>query len=200
MTMKKPLITLVLAVAAAPLAGCISFGAKPPPSLMTLTATSAPAAGSQQNSASAKSIVIQVPVTPASIATPNVPVQATPTTIAYVKEAVWAEPPARLFARLLADTVSARSGMVVLSTVQSIGDPSASLAGELRTFGLDATSREAVVVYDAALTRSGATTVEKHRFEARVPVAAIDAASAGPALNQAANQVASEVSDWVAAR
>jgi len=50
------------------------------------------------------------------------------------------------------------------------------------------------------LTRVNATAVEKRRFEARVPVAAIDAVSAGTALNQAANQVAAEVATWVAGR
>lgn len=190
---------LLLLAAALPLAGCISFGAKPPPSLLTLDATSAPAVGADQNSAKARSITIQVPSTPTAIAGGRVPVQATPTTIAYVKDALWAEPPARLFARLLSDTVSARSNMVVLSTVQSIADPSATLAGELRRFGLDATTREAVVTYDASLTRAGKETVEKRRFEARVPVTAIDAASAGPAISQAANQVAVEVAAWVAA-
>lgn len=189
---------LLLLAAALPLAGCISFGAKPPPSLLTLDATSAPAVGADQNSAKARSITIQVPATPTAIAGGRVPVQATPTTIAYVKDAQWAEPPARLFARLLADTVSARSNMVVLSTVQSIGDPSATLAGDLRRFGLDASTREAVVTYDGALTRAGKETVEKRRFEARVPVSAIDAANAGSAISQAANQVAVEVATWVA--
>ncbi|MEA1085216.1 ABC-type transport auxiliary lipoprotein family protein [Sphingomonas sp. CD22] len=190
---------LLLLAAALPLAGCISFGAKPPPSLLTLDAISAPAVGADQNSAKTRSITIQVPATPTAIAGGRVPVQATPTTIAYVKDALWAEPPARLFARLLSDTVSARSNMVVLSTVQSIGDPSATLAGELRRFGLDATTREAVVTYDASLVRAGKETVEKRRFEARVPVTAIDAATAGPAISQAANQVAVEVATWVAA-
>lgn len=190
---------LLLLAAALPLAGCISFGAKPPPSLLTLEATSAPAVGTEQNSARARSITIQVPTTPASLATARVPVQATPTTIAYVEEAQWTEPPARLFARLLSDTVTARSNMVVLSTVQSISDPSATLTGELRRFGLDATTREAVVTYDAALTRAGAQTVEKRRFEARVPVSAIDAVNAGTTLSQAANQVAADVAAWVAA-
>jgi cholesterol transport system auxiliary component len=55
---------------------------------------------------------------------------------------------------------------------------------------------EAVLVYDAALAR-GADRVETRRFEARVPVAAVDAASAAPALNQAANQVADEVAAWI---
>lgn len=189
---------LLILAAGLPLAGCISFGAKPPPSLLTLEAASAPAVGAQQDSAKARSITVQLPSTPAAIAGARVPVQATPTSVAYVKDAQWSEPPARLFARLLSDTISARSNMVVLSTVQSIGDPSATLAGELRRFGLDATSREAIVTYDAALTRAGKDTVEKRRFEARVPVAAIDATSAGPALSQAANQVADEVAAWVA--
>ena len=191
---------LLIVAAVLPLAGCISFGAKPPPSLLTLETAAAPSVGAEQNSAKARSITIQVPSTPTSIAGARVPVQATPTTIAYVEDAQWSEPPARLFARLLSDTVSARSNMVVLSTVQSISDPSATLTGELRRFGLDATTREAVVTYDAALTRAGGDTVEKRRFEARAPVSAIDAANAGTALSRAANQVAGEVASWVAAR
>lgn len=182
---------------AAPLAGCISFGAKPPPSLLTLSAGTPVAPGTRQDSGTQRSIVVQVPATAAALATPRVPVQATPTTIAYVKDAIWSEPPARLFARLLAETVTARANMVVLSGVQSLSDPSAALGGELKAFGLDAASSNAVVTFDATLVRPGQTRVEKQRFEARVPVAAIDAASAGPALNDAANQVAAQVADWV---
>jgi cholesterol transport system auxiliary component len=188
---------LILAVALLPLSGCISFGAKPPPALLTLDAQAQPQAGQAQSSATAKSILIQVPSTPTAIATARVPVQATGNSIAYVKDAQWTEPPARLFARLLSDTVTARAGMVVLSPAQSFSDPSATLGGELRTFGLDAVQRQAVVTYDASFTRAGQTTVEKRRFEARVPVAAIDAVSAGAALSQAANQVAAQVADWV---
>ena len=187
---------LVLA-ALAPLAGCISFGAKPPPSLLTLQAAVPVPVGAQESSATAKSITIAVPAVPQSLATARVPVQATATSVAYVEKALWVEVPARLFARLLADTVTTRTGRVVLSGAQSVSDPGARLGGELRNFGLDATTREAVVTYDASLLRADAAAVEKRRFEARVPVAAIDAVSAGPALNQAANQVAGEVADWV---
>lgn len=188
-----------LAVAcAAPLAGCISFGAKPPPSLLTLTATAMPAVGQQLSSAQGRSITIEVPVAPQAVATTRVPVQVSPTTIAYIPKALWAEPPTRLFARLMSDTIAARTGRVVLSTVQAVSDPSAHLSGELRGFGLDANTHEAVVTFDAALVRvSGKGPVEKRRFEARVPAATIDAAGAGPALNAAANQVAAQVSDWV---
>ncbi len=190
---------LLLLAAALPLAGCISFGAKPPPSLLTLEEAAMPAVGKVENSANARSIVIQVPTTPAAIAVTRVPVEETPTSLAYVKNAQWAEPPARLFARLLADTVTARTNMVVLSSVQSIADPSATLAGELRRFGLDATRREAVVVYDAALTPAGKDNVCKRLIEAHLQIGAIDAANAGPALSNAANRVAGEVATWVAA-
>jgi cholesterol transport system auxiliary component len=177
------------------LSGCLSFGAKPPKSLLTLTPATPVTVGQAQSSARARSIVVQVPTTTAALANTRVPVQATPTTLAYVKDAAWAEPPARLFARLLADTMTA-GGVVVLSGVQSVDSPAGNLGGELRQFGFDATDRTAVVTFDAALTRGGQNAIEKRRFEARVPVATIDAASAGTALNDAANQVAAQVTDW----
>ena len=192
--MKTPLLILL---AALPLSACISFGAAPPPTLLTLTSASSVPVGQDQNSGTARSITLQVPTVPQALATARVPVQSTATSIAYVKDAQWAEPPARLFARLMSDTVAARTGMVVLSTVQAVGDPSAMLGGELRNFGLDATTREAVVTFDASLTRAGMQSVEKRRFEARVPVAAIDAPSAAAGINTAANSVAQQVADWV---
>ena len=198
MTMKaRGRTILALAAASLPLAGCISFGAKPPETLLTIASTQPVAVGAAQSSAAARTVTVAVPAVPQALATNRVPVQATPTTIAYVKEALWAEPPARLFARLVADTLTARTGRVVLTPAQSLSDPGARLGGELRNFGLDAASRQAVVTFDASLIRINATNVEKRRFEARVPVAAIDAASAGPALSDAANQVAAQVADWV---
>ena len=188
----------VLVIAAAlPLAGCFSFGGKPPKQLLTLSPAAQPQPGVAQTSTAASAIVVQVPAVPQAIANTRVPVQASDTAIAYVKDAQWAEPPARLFARLLADTLTARANMVVLSPAQSFGAPSADLGGELRSFGLDAGQRQAVVIYDASLTRAGRDAVEKRRFEARVPVAAIDALSAGAALSQGANDVAAQVADWV---
>lgn len=192
--MKTPLIILA---AALPLAACVSFGAKPPAALLTLTATAAIPVGQAQSSATAKTITIAVPAVPQSLATARIPVQSGATAITYVKDGLWAEPPARLFARLLADTMTVRTGRVVLSTAQSLSDPGARLGGELRTFGVDGATREAVVTYDASLIRGDAATVEKRRFEARVAVAAIDAPGAATALNDAANRVAGEVADWV---
>ncbi len=188
---------IAILLAALPLSACISFGAEPPDQLLTLNATAQVPVGQTQNSANAKAIVVTVPVTSASLAVQRVPVQATATSIAYVKDAQWTEPPARLFARLLSDTIAARTGRVALSQVQAVTESNDQLDGELRNFGLDAATSEAVVTYDAALTRSGRDNTEKRRFEARVPVTAIDALTVGPALNQAANQVAGQVADWV---
>lgn len=198
MTVRAFANKLLIVAALVPLAGCIRFGASPPPSLLTIAPQVQPAVGTAQSSAGARAIVIEVPSVPQSIAGTRVPVQATDTSIAYIKDAQWAEPPARLFARLLSDTLTARARMVVLSPAQSFDAPSAALGGELRSFGVDAVQRQAVVIYDASFTPAGSTAVQKQRFEARVPVAAIDAAQAGTALSQAANQVAQQVSDWVA--
>ena len=190
--MKKLSVLLLL-----PLAGCIRFGAEPPPALLTLAPAAPIAAGATQSSAQARSITVQVPVVPQELAVTRVPVQSSATSIAYVKEAQWVEPPARLFARLLSDTLTSRANMVVLSTRQGFADPGAQLTGELREFGIDAGRSEAVVVYDATLQRAGSTAFEKRRFEGRAPVATIDANSVGPAINQAANTVATAVADWV---
>ena len=183
--------------AALPLAACISFGAKPPPSLLTLQPTTPLPAGPAQTAVAGRTITIRVPATPQEIAGVAVPVRATDTTLAYIKDAVWVEPPSRLFARLVSDTVAGDTGRVVLDPRQFNQDPGALLSGELRSFGVDAASSSAVVIFDGTLARGGTAGIEKRRFEARVPIAAIDAPSAGQGLNQAANQVAHDVAAWV---
>jgi cholesterol transport system auxiliary component len=56
-----------------------------------------------------------------------------------------------------------------------------------------------LVRYDAALSTQGGTGVQTRRFEART-LADGTAATVGPALNQAANQVAAEVAGWIGGR
>lgn len=189
--------TLLALVAFAPLAGCISFGAKPPASLLSLTSAVSVPPGQTQSSATAPTITILIPGASQAIAGNRIPVQASQTSIAYVEKAQWVEPPNRMFVRLLIDTVPAKTGRIVLSSAQSFSDPGAILSGELRNFGVDAGTKEAVVTFDASLIRTTGKVVEKRRFEARVPVTAIAAAPVGQALNQAANQVASDIADWV---
>ena len=185
---------LALATAALALSGCLSFGAKPPPTLMRLTADAqAPAAS--RTAASGQAITVVPPSAPAELMTPRVPVRTGATQVAYVKDAQWVEVPTVLFARLLSETIAAKSHRVVLDPKQFTFDPGQRLTGTLQAFGLDSDRMEAVLVYDAAVSRG--ESVETRRFEARVPVAAIDAANAPAALNQAANQVAAEVAAWV---
>ena len=195
--MNKLVRVLVFLPLTAGLSSCISFGAKPPPSLLTLTSTASMSPGQSQTSANAATILIQVPAVSQALATPRVPVQTSGTSIAYVADAVWVEQPARLFARLMSDTIAAKTGRIVLSAAQSFADPGARLSGELRNFGIDAATNEAVVTFDAALMRGGGNAIEKRRFEARTPLTVVDATNSGIGLNQAANQVAAEVADWV---
>lgn len=184
---------LVLA-AALTVSGCLSFGAEPPPTLMRLT-SDAQLAASSRTAAAGQAITVVPPTAPAELLTPRVPVRTGATQVAYVKDAQWVEVPTILFARLLSETIAAKSGRVVLDPKQFTFDPGQRLTGNLHTFGLDADRMEAVLIYDAAVSRG--ESVETRRFEARVPVPALDAASAPAALNQAANQVAAEVAAWV---
>lgn len=177
------------------LSGCLSFGPKVPPTLMRLT-SDAQIAASSRSSAAGEAITVVPPTASAELNTPRVPVRTGATQLAYVKDAQWVEVPTILFARLVSETIAAKTGRVVLDPKQFTFDPGQRLTGTLQTFGLDADRMQAVLVYDAAVSR-GKDSVETRRFEARVPVAALDAASAPGALNQAANQVAAEVAAWV---
>ena len=189
----RPILVLAAALA---LSGCFSFGSKPPPVLMRLTATEARTTGTSRTAGAGDAITVVVPTVPQELRTMRVPVRTGGIGVSYLKDAQWVGNPDALFARLLSETIAARSGRVVLDPLQTTFDPGTRLSGTLATFGLDADTSEAVVVYDAVLAR-GADAVESRRFEARAPVTVVDAASAPAALNQVANQVAAEVAAWV---
>lgn len=171
-------------------------GAKVPDTLMTLSPAQTRAAAATRTAGEGEAITVVVPTVPRELATLRVPVHQSEIAVAYLKNAQWVEMPANLFARLVSETVAATTGRVVLDPNQFTFDPGQRLTGTLQRFGLDATSMEVVAIYDAALARQGGG-VTTRRFEARVPVAAADAASVAPALNQAGNQIATEVAGWV---
>lgn len=195
--LRAPLKLLPAIVAMIPLSACISLAAKPPASLLTLTADAAVPVGQTVSTGSAPTISITVPSVPQSLANARIPVQTSATSIAYVKDALWSEQPSRLFARLMAETIAAKTGRAVLSGSQAFADPGAKLGGELRRFGIDGANGDAVVSFEATLQRGADKIFEKRRFEAREPTSAITADNAGTALNRAANKVAGEVADWV---
>lgn len=189
---KRAGMAIILALG---LSGCISFGPKPPDQLLTLTPATSVPAGTTQTVGAGEAITVLWPGIPAELNTNRVPVQATPTSVAYVKDAQWTEPPNRLFARLLGEVIEARTGRPVLSGRQFAFDPGMRVSGQLLRFGVDAATNSAVVVFDAVAARG--SDIRTRRFEARAPVSEIKAVPVGDALNQAANQVAADVADWL---
>lgn len=179
------------------LSGCVSLGGgDPPSSLLTLTPEATAPAGSAHTGTQADTLAVHVPETPAAIDVLRVPVQVDDATIAYVQEAVWVEKPARLFRRVLAETIRVETGQLVIDG----DDPSlfadVHLRGTLRQFGYDAQTSSVIVRYDAIKTgESGA--VETRRFEAVEQGVLANSASVGRALNSAANDVARQVADWL---
>lgn len=193
--MKKTLLLLALGVS---LSGCVSLGGKPPAALMTLTSAATLPADAARTAQAGDAITILVPIVPQAISTTRIAVMDGTTALAYVKDAAWVEPPARLFQRLVSETVAARTGRVVLDPRQFAVSPGTQVSGSLKAFGIDPRKGEAVVIYEAALTPDRGQTVRTRRFEAREPVGEVEAATAGRALNAASNRVAEQVASWIA--
>jgi len=186
---------LIVALGALSLAGCFG-GKKVPPTLLTLSSSAPAPASVNRTAAPGDAITIDVPVIPKELATTRVPAQVGPSAIAYIKDVQWVESPDRLFQDLLQETVVRTTGRVVLDPRQSALDPGIHLTGTLSRFGYDASLGAVLVRYDGALSSPGGTRVVTRRFEAQVPADGT-AGTVGPALNAAANQVASEVAAWV---
>jgi cholesterol transport system auxiliary component len=190
--------TALMIGASLALSACVSLGGgKPPTQLLTLTSSASLAPDAGQTAKGAAAITIAIPTVPQAIATTRVAVSDGPVAIAYVKDAVWVEPPARLFQRVVSETVAAKTGRVVLDPRVFTVEPGIIVQGQLKAFGIDATKQEAVIIYDAMIQRDRGKSVETRRFEVRKPIASVTAAPVGIALNAATNDVAERVADWV---
>ncbi|WP_324828282.1 ABC-type transport auxiliary lipoprotein family protein [Qipengyuania zhejiangensis] len=190
---KFPLAALAPALL---LGGCVSFGEDPPPSLLTLTATATAPAGVAAQGSNASALALVEFDVPQALAVTRVPVHVSDTEIAYLQDAVWVERPARLFRRLIGETIRARSGRMVIDGDDPGAGANDRLHGTLRSFGYDAPTSSVVVVFDAVRSGTGSS-VTTRRFEARVPGVLPEVGSVAPALNAAANDVAGQVADWV---
>jgi cholesterol transport system auxiliary component len=197
--MLRPFSAALALAVAMPLAGCISLGPKAPPYFLNLTAAEAPAAGAARTAGPGEAITLYVPTVPQELQTTRVPVRSGANAISYLKDAQWVESPARLFQQLLAATTDRRTGRLVLNPRQASLDPGQRILGDLERFGIDASPAQAVVVFEAMRQNRDGTRIEQRRFEARVPIAAVEPAAAGAGLNTAANQVAAQVADWIGA-
>lgn len=188
----------LLAVA---LAGCgplvqIGGNAPRPEVLYTITAA-APAGGSAGTVDPGGTVSVATPDIPGVLRTVRLPVAVSDTEVQYVKAAVWAEQPNRLFRQLLADTL-AGSGVAVIDA-RSAGRPAdRQLTGQLLAFGADVRGQSPVVRvrYDATLAGPGG--VRQKRFERMVPVGRVEGPEVARALNAAANALAGDVAAWVA--
>jgi cholesterol transport system auxiliary component len=180
------------------LGGCISLGGPPPESLLTLSATSPAPAGSGAAASSERAVIAVLALdAPAKLDVLRVPVAVSDTEIAYLKDAIWVEKPARLFRHLLGETLRAKSGdkALVLDGDETVALATTSLRGTLVDMGYDASSGSVVVRYDAIRVDANGNATTR-RFEARESGVPAEARAVGAAINRAANTVASDVAVW----
>ena len=198
--MKPAFAAAALAAASLGLSACVSLGgAEPPESLLTLSSSATAPAGSGAVTGAEGSqgaIAVLTPEVPAKLDVMRVPVQVSDTEIAYLQEAVWIEKPARLFRRLLGETLRTRSGALVIDSDDTPALASQTVRGTLLDMTYDASSSSVVVRFEAIRSGEGGV-VTSRRFEAREDSVMAEAAFVGPASNRAANQIAGEVADWV---
>jgi cholesterol transport system auxiliary component len=188
-------LSIAASLAGCSLGGLLGGGGKPPPVLFTLT-SDAPAAAPARSAAVGETVTVRVPAIPKELRTIRVPVQIGPTQVQYVTNLQWVDTPDRLFQELVEETIRRTTNRVVLDPGQSTLDPGLVVTGELNRFGYDAQQGVVVVQYDASLATQSGTHVETRRFEASVPADGT-AATVSTGLNEAANQVAHQVAQWI---
>src|SRR6187402_1123530 len=176
----KALLPATLALA---LAGCVSLTPDPPESLLTLTPVRMAPAGATSAGEAASALAVIEPDTDQRLNVVRVPVQTSDSTLAYLQDAVWVEKPTRLFQQLLAETIRAGGGRLVVGEGDFGYSAATKLSGRLLDMGYDASSASVVVRYDAVLQTPDGK-VQTRRFEHRVAGVAAEAETVGPALNE----------------
>jgi cholesterol transport system auxiliary component len=188
-------LALAAAVSGCSLGGMLG-GGKPPVSLVTLTPEAAEPAQIARSATAGQAVTIDIPTVPKELSAVRVPVQIGPTDVQYVTNLQLVDTPDRLFQQLLEETVRRSTNRVVLDPGQTSLDPGVTVSGQLQRFGYDASTGQVTVTYDASMATAGAARVETRRFTASAPADGT-AATVGPALNRAANQVALSVAKWI---
>jgi cholesterol transport system auxiliary component len=191
--MKRAIVAMAAVLA---LSGCISLGGKVPAQLLNLTPTASAAAGSTASGTSENALAVVDIQAPQKLDVTRVPVTTSGSTLAYLKDAQWVEKPARLFGRLLSDTIRAKGNRLVVSGSDVQDAAATQLSGTLSAMDYDAAQGAVVVRYDAVLQTPDAK-IRTRRFESVVPGVAANAGPVAEALNRAANDVAAQVADWV---
>lgn len=186
------------AVVCLSLSGCLSLGGKAPKQLFSLTPEETAPVGTTAGGQLTDAIAVLDPETDRSLDAPRVPVQVDASRVAYLQDAVWVEKPARQFRSLLAETIRARTGKLVVEGGDFEVTGKTRIGGRLLQMGYDAQKQAAVVRFDAMRsTGKDGTEIATKRFEAVVSGVEPKAVAVGPALNRAANDVARQVADWL---
>lgn len=193
----RPTLRRIPALAAiAALSGCLSLGAKVPDQLITFTPQQTAPAGTASSGEVTQAIVVIEPEVEDRLDVNRVPVRIDATSVAYLQDATYVDRPARLFQHLLAETLRASKGGLVIEGEDPGVVVSTRLYGRLIEAGYDARQASVSVIYDAVVTAPDGQ-MRQRRFAATVPNVAADAASVAPALNDAANDVAGQVAGWL---
>lgn len=188
-----PVLALGLAFA---LSGCLSFGKDPPDTLFNLTPARVAAAGSGSSGTAATAISVLEPQASARLDVLRVPVQVDDASVAYLKDAQWVEKPARLFARLLEESIREKGNRLVVDGSDAEYSAQTKLSGQLLDMGYDARTGSVVVRYNAVLQTPDGQ-IRTRLFESAVSGISATAGAVRPALNAAANDVVGQVADWV---
>lgn len=196
--MRVLLKTAGVIVLATSISGCalLGGGGKTPATLVTLTPEAQEPAQIARSASAGQAVTVSTPTVGRELSTVRVPVQVNPSDVQYVSNLTLVDMPARLFADLVGETIRRTTNRVVLDANQASLDPGLVVGGELQRFGYDAATGQVIVTYDGSLSTAGGSRVETRRFTATAPADGT-AASVGPALNRAANQVAQDVARWI---
>lgn len=196
MTIAKRARMAFLPLLALAISGCVSFGKDPPDALLNLTSSSQAAAGTGSTGSADTALAILDLQAPQKLNVTRVPVVTGDSSLAYLQDAEWVEKPARLFQRVLGDTIRAKGNRLLVTGTDLEYSAASKLSGTLDAMDYDAASGSAVVRFDAVLI-TGDSRVLTRRFEAVESGVAPKAEPVGAALNRAANTVAAEVAEWV---
>jgi cholesterol transport system auxiliary component len=178
------------------LSGCLSLGGKVPAQLLNLTPTATVGAGADASGTSDSALAVADIQAPQKLDVTRVPVTTGGSSLAYLKDAQWVEKPARLFGRLLSETIRAKGNRLVVSGSDAEDLAATKLTGTLSAMDYDASQGAVVVRFDAVLESPGAK-IQTRRFESVIPGVPAQAAPVADAMNRAANDVAAQVADWV---
>lgn len=177
--------------------GCVSLGGNERPErLLTLTPTNMASEGALVRVQRGEAFIVYEPTVPAELDVLRVPVRVNDSNIAYLKDAIWVERPAKLFGRLLAETIRAQGQRVVLSPGITAVGGGPRLHGNLLQFGYDAEQAAVVITYDATLVKKNGE-IEQQRFESTILDIEADVGLVGPILNETANDIALKVALWI---